>query len=145
MAFSLNKVMLIGNVGRDPEYRFTTTSNVEIAKFSMATTYSRKNRDGQWEDETTWHNIVAFSLSDFYKQSLRKGAKLYVEGRINTREYEKDGQKRYFTEIVSEKIIPLEGRGGGGSDSSYSQEPSSSQHSGQEPSMPDNPDDDLPF
>lgn len=107
MAFTLNKVMLIGNLGRDSETRFTN-NDLSITTFSLATTYSIK-RDSGWENTTTWHNIVAFSLSDFYKDALKKGAKVFVEGRINKREYtDKDNIKRYITEIIAEKIIPLD-------------------------------------
>ncbi len=111
MAFSLNKVMLIGNLGRDAEQRFTS-NNLSVASFSMATTRSYK-RNEEWTNETTWHNIVAFGLSDFYLERLKKGAKFYIEGRISTRSYDdKDGNKKYVTEVVAEKLIPLDGRQG---------------------------------
>ena len=109
MAFSLNKIMLIGNLGRDVETRFTT-GNVSISSFSLATTYSYKGKDGNWVNETTWHNITVFNLSDFMKEQLKKGKKVYVEGRLTKREYtDKEGIKRYSTDVISERIIPLEG------------------------------------
>ncbi len=139
MAFSLNKVMLIGNLGQDAEHRFTT-NNTEVTSFSVATTHSYKNREGNWVNETTWHNVVAFGLSDFYKNVLKKGKKVYVEGRISKRDYEnKDGQKIYVTEIIADRngIIPLDSR-----DDGY-------QSSAAAPDEPvDSPtpeDDDLPF
>lgn len=108
MAFSLNKIMLIGNLGRDVETRFTT-NNVSVSSFSLATTYSYKGKDGNWVNETTWHNITAFSLSDFMKEQLKKGKKVYVEGRLTKREYtDKEGIKRYSTDVLVDKIIPLE-------------------------------------
>lgn len=108
MAFSLNKIMLIGNLGRDVETRFTT-NNVSVSSFSLATTYSYKGKDGNWVNETTWHNITAFSLSDFMKEQLKKGKKVYVEGRLTKREYtDKEGVKRYSTDVLVDKIIPLE-------------------------------------
>lgn len=112
MPFSLNKVQLIGTLGRDSETSFTT-SNVSVTKFSIATEHSRKDKDGNWQNETTWHNIVAFGLSDFYKDGLKKGKKFYIEGRITHNTYEKDGVKRYYTEIIAEfnGIIPLDRRG----------------------------------
>lgn len=111
MAFSLNKIMLIGNLGRDVETRFTT-GNVSISNFSMATTNSYKGKDGNWVNETTWHNITVFNLSDFMKEQLKKGKKVYVEGRLTKREYtDKEGIKRYSTDVVSERIIPLESSG----------------------------------
>lgn len=117
MAFSLNKVMLIGNLGQDAEHRFTT-NNTEITTFSLATSYSYKGKDGNWVNETTWHNIVLFGASDYLKSNLKKGRKFYVEGRLNKRDYEnKEGQKIYVTEIVADKfsIIPLDGSEGGSS------------------------------
>lgn len=112
MAFSLNKIMLIGNLGRDRETRFTT-NNVSVTSFTMATTFSYKGKDGNWVNETTWHNIVSFNLSDYMKENLKKGKKFYVEGRLSKREYtDKDGIKRYFTDIIAEKLIPLEAAGG---------------------------------
>lgn len=111
MAFSLNKIMLIGNLGRDVETRFTT-GNVSISSFSLATTYSYKGKDGNWVNETTWHNVTVFNLSDFMKEQLKKGKKVYVEGRLTKREYtDKEGVKRYSTDVISERIIPLEGSG----------------------------------
>jgi len=113
MAFSLNKIMLIGNLGRDVETRFTT-ANVSISSFSMATTNGYKGKDGNWVNETTWHNITVFNMSDFMKENLKKGRKVYVEGRLTKREYtDKEGIKRYSTDVVSEKIIPLESSGSG--------------------------------
>jgi single-strand DNA-binding protein len=108
MAFSLNKIMLIGNLGKDAETRFTT-NNLSVTSFSMATTNSYKGKDGNWVNETTWHNVVAFNLSDYYKENLKKGKKFYIEGRLSKRDYtDKDGIKRYVTEVILEKIIPLE-------------------------------------
>jgi single-strand DNA-binding protein len=142
MAFSLNKIMLIGNLGRDVETRFTTGS-VSISSFSMATTNSYKGKDGNWVNETTWHNITVFNLSDFMKEQLKKGKKVYVEGRLTKREYtDKEGIKRYSTDVISERIIPLESSGEGSTN--YSE--NSSSDSGAVTDMPpvDN-NDDLPF
>jgi single-strand DNA-binding protein len=108
MAFSLNKIMLIGNLGKDAETRFTTT-NMSVTSFTLATTYGYKGKDGNWVNETTWHNIVAWSLSDYFKNNLKKGKKFYIEGRLQKRDYtDKDGIKRYSVDVVAEKIIPLE-------------------------------------
>jgi single-strand DNA-binding protein len=139
MAFSLNKVMLIGNLGRDAETRFTT-NNVSVTNFSLATTRSYKDKDGNWQNETTWHNVTGFNLSDFYKDSLKKGKKFYIEGRISKRDYnDKDGNKRTSTDVIIEQLIPLEtsksGSEGTAEDSAtYSAEP---------PQVENN--DDLPF
>jgi single-strand DNA-binding protein len=140
MAFSLNKIMLIGNLGKDAETRFTT-NNLSVTNYTMATTNSYKGKDGNWVNETTWHNIVSFNLSDYFKDNLKKGKKFYVEGRLSKRDYtDKDGIKRYMTEVITEKIIPLESSG----DNSSSNEESS----GNSSSVPDvhvDENEDLPF
>ena len=143
MAFSLNKIMLIGNLGRDVETRFTTGS-VSISSFSMATTNSYKGKDGNWVNETTWHNITVFNLSDFMKEQLKKGKKVYVEGRLTKREYtDKEGIKRYSTDVVSERIIPLESSGEG--KTNYSENNSSSETNVVSEMPPIDNNDDLPF
>jgi len=140
MAFSLNKVMLIGQLGRDSETR-VSPSNVSVTNFSIATENSYKGKDGNWVNETTWHNIVSFNLSDYFKEVLKKGAKVYVEGRIQTDNYtDKEGNKKYSTKIVSDRIIPLDRRGNDTSSSS-----SSSSSSEGESIMPDADAEDLPF
>ncbi len=139
MAFSLNKIMLIGNLGKDAETRFTTT-NVSVTTFTMATTSSYKGKDGNWINETTWHNIVGYNLSDYFKENLKKGKKFYIEGRLNKRDYtDKEGIKRYSTEVVAERIIPLEP-----SESSKESVPSSAGESA-EPEMKVDENSDLPF
>ncbi len=144
MAFSLNKIMLIGNLGQDAEHRFTT-NNTEVSSFSLATTHSYKGRDGNWVNETTWHNIVIFGASDFLKGNLKKGKKFYVEGRLAKRDYEnKDGQKVYVTEVIADKfnIIPLDS-GDGSYQSSGSADTTFSEPESIDKTAPD--DDDLPF
>lgn len=107
MAFSLNRICLIGNLGKDAETRFTT-NNVSVTNFSIATTHSYKKSE-QWEQETTWHNCVGFNLSDFFKDALKKGKKFYVEGRLTKKDYtDKEGIKRYSTDVFVEKLIPLD-------------------------------------
>ncbi len=140
MAFSLNKIMLIGNLGRDAETRFTA-NNLSVTNFSMATTNSYKGKDGNWVNETTWHNITSFNLSDYFKENLKKGKKIYVEGRLTKREYtDKEGIKRYSTDVISERIIPLDStEGGGSSDSNFSDTSSDASA----PQVEDN--EDLPF
>ncbi len=139
MAFSLNKIQLIGNLGKDAETRFTQ-NNVGITNFSVATTSGYKDKEGNWKNETTWHNCTLFNASDFIKDSLKKGAKVYIEGRISKKEYtDKEGIKRYSADVITEKILPL----------SEHHEPVETST----PEIPDNsnsqtgtmPDDDLPF
>lgn len=135
MAFSLNKIMLIGRLGRDAETRFTT-NNVSVTNYSLATDYRYKGKDGDWVNETTWHNIVSFNLSDYFKENLKKGKKFYVEGRLSKRDYtDKDGNKRTSTEVISEKLIPLE---------PSSESSSSSEEETVQPGTV-NENDDLPF
>ena len=109
MAFSMNRIQLLGNIGQDAEHRFTT-NNKEVTSFSLATTYSYKKNE-EWVNETTWHNLVGFGFSDFQKGKLKKGNKIYIEGRLNKRDYEnKEGVKVYVTEIIADKysLIPLD-------------------------------------
>ncbi len=139
MAFSLNKIMLIGNLGRDAETRFTT-NNLSVTNFSIATTRSFKDKDGNWQNETTWHNLTGFNLSDYYKDNLKKGKKFYIEGRISKRDYnDKDGNKRTSTDVIVEKLIPLEGRSGESAGTAEATE----SYSSEPPQVENN--DDLPF
>lgn len=139
MAFSLNRIQLIGNLGKDSETRFTT-NNLSVTTFTIATTYGIKGKDGNWTNETTWHNVVAFSLSDFFKEALKKGKKFYVEGRLTKRDYtDKEGIKRYSTDVIAEKIIPLES---GGSQQQFGSEES---HTAETRELQVEENDDLPF
>ncbi|MGQ9643373.1 MAG: single-stranded DNA-binding protein [Ignavibacterium sp.] len=141
MAFSLNKIMLIGNLGKDAETRFTTADNFSVTNFTLATTYSFKNKNGEWTNETTWHNVVAFNLSDYMKENLKKGKKVYVEGRLVKRDYtDKDNIKRYVTEVRAERIIPLD------SNADSIKEADVDATSTQEPEISESTEpDDLPF
>ncbi len=114
MAKSLNKVMLIGNLGKDPELRYTT-SGVAVATFTIATNESWKDQEGNLQERTEWHNIVAWrKLAEICGEWLKKGKKVYIEGRIQTRSYDdKSGVKKYVTEIVADDLIMLDGGGGG--------------------------------
>ena len=107
MSQSLNKIMLIGNLGKDSETRFTT-ANTSVTTFTLATTSSYKGKDGNFIETTEWHNVVGFKLSDYIKGQLTKGAKVYVEGKQTSRSYtDKDGVKRKSYEVVVEKVIAL--------------------------------------
>jgi single-strand DNA-binding protein len=114
MAKSLNKVMLIGNLGKDPELRYTS-SGVAVATFSLATNESWKDQDGNTQERTEWHNIVTWrKLAEICGEWLKKGKKVYIEGRIQTRSYDdkNTGTKKYITEIVADSMIMLDSRGG---------------------------------
>jgi single-strand DNA-binding protein len=113
MSRSLNRVMLIGNLGKDPELRYTT-SGVAVATFSIATNESWKDQDGNQQERTEWHNIVAWKkLAEICAEWLKKGKKVYIEGRIQTRSYDdkNTGAKKYITEIVAENMIMLDSKG----------------------------------
>ena len=110
---SVNKVILIGNLGKDPEVRFTQTGSA-VANFSIATSEQWNDRDGKRQERTEWHNIVVWGKQgELCGQYLSKGRQVYVEGSIRTRSYDdKTGTKRYVTEIVAQRIRFLGGGGG---------------------------------
>ena len=126
MARGVNKVILVGNVGKDPEIR-ATQGGMSIASFALATTDRTKGQDGQWTDKTEWHNLVAFQrTAEIVRDYVKKGSQIYVEGKIQTRSWDdkESGQKKYKTEILVNDLQLLGGRGeSGGSErsSSYSQ------------------------
>jgi len=110
MARGLNKVMLIGNLGKDPEMKYTQ-QGTPITTFSIAVSRSRKSPDGQFIDETEWFRIVAWErLAEQCNEYLRKGSKVYIEGRLQTRSWEKDGQTQYMTEVVANEMLILDSR-----------------------------------
>jgi single-strand DNA-binding protein len=118
VARSLNKAMLIGNLGSDPEIR-TTGSGSRVANFSLATSRRWNDRNGQQQEKTEWHRVVAwdkpFNLVDVIEKYVKKGDRLYVEGEIEYRSYEdKDGVTKYITEIRARDILMLGGKDGGG-------------------------------
>lgn len=107
---SLNKCMIIGNLGRDPEMRYTA-SGVAVTQFSVAVNRNHRDEAGEWKEETEWFRVVIFrEPAERAAERLRKGAKVYVEGRIQTRQYEKEGQTRYITELVAERSVALDRR-----------------------------------
>ena len=118
---SVNKVIIVGNVGRDPELRYTQ-SGQPVASFSIATNERFKDKDGNWKDRTEWHRIVAWArLAEICGEYLRKGSQVYVEGRIQTRDWEdKEGNKRQTTEIIALGMQMLGRRGGDGGGPSMS-------------------------
>jgi len=110
---NLNKVMIIGNLTRDPEVR-NTPNGTNVASFSVATNFVWKDQNGQKQEKAEFHNIVAWrKLADICSQYLRKGSKVYLEGRLQTRDWDgQDGVKRYRTEIIAENMIMLDRAGG---------------------------------
>jgi single-strand DNA-binding protein len=154
MAKSVNKVILLGNVGKDPEIR-ATASGMTVANFSIATTDRIKGQDGQFTDKTEWHNLVAFQrTAEIVRDYVKKGNKLYIEGRLQTSSWDDKatGQKKYKTEIIVSDLSLLSGRGEGGGESgggysksnttSYDQRPPASQPDYADVGITD---DDIPF
>lgn len=120
MAKSVNKVILLGNVGKDPEIR-ATPSGTMVANFSLATTDRVKDQGGNWSDRTEWHNLVAFQrTAEIIRDYVKKGSKLYIEGKIQTRSWDDktSGEKKYRTEIIINDLSLLSGRGEGEGSSS---------------------------
>ena len=109
---SFNKVILIGNVGKDPEVRLLETG-IAVASFTLATTERYKNRNGELQDQTEWHNIVCWrNLAELSEKYIKKGAQIFVEGKIRTRSWaDQTGAKRYTTEIVADNIRLLDRKG----------------------------------
>jgi single-strand DNA-binding protein len=105
----INKVILIGNAGKDPEYK-TLQDGTQVAKLALATTETYRLKNGETQSRTDWHTVIAWrGLATLANQYIRKGSLLYVEGKLRTREYEdKDGTKKYVTEILAEQVILLD-------------------------------------
>jgi single-strand DNA-binding protein len=117
---SVNKVILVGNLGKDPEVRFMPNGEA-VCNFSIATTDSWKDKSGAKQERTEWHNIVMYrKLAEIAGEYLKKGRPVYVEGRLQTRKWQtKEGQDRYTTEIIADQMQMLGGRDGAGSSASY--------------------------
>lgn len=145
MAGSVNKVILVGHLGKDPEIRYTP-AGMATAKFSLATSETRK-KDGQKEEKTEWHNIVVFDkLAEICGEYLTKGKLVYISGKIQTRSWDdkKDGTKKYMTEILANEMQMLGSKDSGGPGKSASSKPSQTPDSSAGESAP--PDyDDVPF
>jgi single-strand DNA-binding protein len=139
----LNKVMLIGNVGKDPEMRYTANGSA-VTSFSLAVNRNFSSKEGERREETEWFEVVTWNkLAEICSQFLQKGRQAYVEGRLHTRSWDgQDGQRRYRTEVVAETVLFL-GPGGGGAPrmEAYDDAPAGSGVGGPPPVDPD----DLPF
>lgn len=156
MARGVNKVILVGNLGADPETRYTAGGSA-VTNVSLATTDSWKDKQsGEQQEKTEWHKVVFFGrLAEIAAEYLRKGSQIYVEGRIQTRKWQgKDGQDRWTTEIVGNEMQMLGSRGGGQGqgqspppdfDSSQSGERASESSSPQKAAAGEDFDDDIPF
>ena len=146
MSRSLNKVMLIGNVGNDPDVR-TTSSGTPIANMSLATTRTWKDGSGEQKEKTEWHRLTVWGkLVDVVERYVKKGDRLYVEGRIEYSETESDGQKKYWTNVNVFEMVMLGstgagGQSGGGRGGGFQSDSSPAA----DPPPISEPDDDLPF
>ncbi len=150
MARGINKVILIGNLGRDPETRYSQGGS-PVTNFSVATSENWRDRQtGEQQERTEWHNVVCFGrLAEIAGEYLRKGSKVYIEGSLRTSSWEQEGQKRYRTEVMARDLQMLDGRGGAGG-GMESQAPTGFESRGpaeNAPTLPadDDFDDDIPF
>ena len=156
---SVNKVILIGNLGADPELKYTANSKA-LCNLRVATTDVFKDKGGQRQERTEWHRITVWGdQAENCSKYLAKGRSVYIEGRLQTRTYDKDGQKHYATDIVADRVVFLGGREGGGArgggDESYNQDPGRPASRGRGSSAPRDSDpapneappsdDDIPF
>lgn len=146
---SVNKVILVGNVGKDPEIRHLD-SGVAVASFSLATSESYNAKNGERVTTTEWHNIVMWrGLAEVAEKYVKKGSKLYIEGKITSRQYEKDGQTKYFTEIVANNMVMLDSKNSGNNAETSGQASTDKPNTGSSVSQPEvedaGGDDDLPF
>ena len=141
----VNKVILVGNLGKDPEVRYLE-GGTAVAKFSLATSESYKNKEGVKVDQTEWHNVVLWrGLAEVAEKYLRKGMTVYVEGKIRTRSWDdKDGNKRYTTEIVGDNMTMLGSKKDNGASSAPDADASQNGSSVPSPAISE-PTDDLPF
>ena len=149
MARGINKVILVGNLGNDPDIRYTA-GGAAIANISLATTDSWRDKEsGEQQERTEWHRVVFFGrLAEIVGEYLKKGSQVYVEGRLQTRKWQdKSGNDRYTTEIVANEMQMLGGRGGGMSSSDQSPPPMSDAETAAGSAAADNDfvDDDIPF
>jgi single-strand DNA-binding protein len=120
MPKSVNKVILVGNLGQDPDVKYTPRGT-PVAKFSLATNERFKDKSGEWQDRTEWHNIVAWQrLAEIVGEYLQKGSKVYVEGRLQTSSWQdrQSGEKKYRTEVVARDLVMLDTNGATGRDPS---------------------------
>ena len=144
---SVNKVILVGNLGRDAELRYTP-GGAAVATLNMATTEVWNDKSGQRQEKTEWHRVVLWGkTAESLNEYLTKGKQIYVEGRLQTRQWDdKDGNKRYTTEIKADRITLLGGGGGGGRGASMDRGGAAISHGGgDEPPMEPITDDDIPF
>jgi single-strand DNA-binding protein len=143
MAKDLNKVMLIGRLGQDPELKYTQ-SGVAVVNFSVATGLKWKDQEGNWQEKTEWHNVKAWrGLAETCSNYLKKGSKVYVEGRLETSNWEDENKKKHYkTEVIIDDMIMLDSKGSGDQTGNNN---SNTKASTKPAGSTSNSDDDLPF
>lgn len=150
MARSVNKVIIVGNLGQDPEIR-TTPQGTPVGTINVATSENFKDKSGEWQENTEWHRITLWNyLADTASKYLHKGSKVYIEGKLQTRSYEKDGITRYVTEIRADQLVLLDPSTNSGNSDNYSGGGQSNQYSKptnkvNESDLMSEEDDDIPF
>lgn len=145
----VNKVILIGNLGRDPEVKYLE-GNVAVAKFSVATNESYKDKKGEWQTQTEWHDVVCWrALAERAEKQLKKGSQVFIEGKLSHRKYQdKDGNDRYVTEVVANSFRVLDrrdSRPGGQDEDVHHEYPASDSNTIPGNGGEQHADDDLPF
>lgn len=154
MARSVNKVIIVGNLGQDPEVK-TTPQGTPVATISVATSDSYKDKSGEWQENTEWHRITLWDyMADTAGKYLHKGSKVYIEGKLQTRSYEKEGITRYITEIRALQLVLLDSNpnsgssdnyGGGGGENQSNQYSKPANNKVNESDLMSEEDDDIPF
>jgi single-strand DNA-binding protein len=152
MAKGVNKVFLLGRLGKDPEMR-ATQGGTTVANFTLATSDRQKDAQGNWQDHTEWHNLVAFQrTAEIVRDYCKKGSQIFVEGKIQTRSWEdKEGQKKYRTEILVNDLSLLDSKGSGSGESGGYSRSSSTSYATNAPAASSDvgdqgiTDDDIPF
>jgi single-strand DNA-binding protein len=144
---SVNKVILIGNLGKDPEVKYTA-SGVPVAKVTLATNERCKDNGGEWKERAEWHNVVLWQrLAEITGEFLSKGSKVYIEGRLQTRSWDDrhTGQRRYMTEIVASNLVLLDGKRNGSPDSASESESNAGRDAAESGSSSPIDDSEIPF
>jgi single-strand DNA-binding protein len=147
MARGINKVILVGNLGADPDTRYMPSGSA-VTNLSIATSESWKDKQtGEQKERTEWHKVAMFNrLAEVAAEYLRKGSQVYIEGKLRTRKWQdRDGNDRCTTEVIADEMQMLGGRGGGGGAAQMSSGPDSGPPSGPPDTGPDDFDDDIPF
>lgn len=145
MARGINKVILVGNLGNDPETKYTQ-GGMAITTLSLATSSSRKDKEGNYQEKTEWHRVKLFGkTAEVAAEYLKKGRQVYIEGRIEYGSYEKDGVKHYTTDILADAMQMLGGGGEGGQRTDHQSRSVSTQQPSRPAPTDDFADDDIPF